>query len=76
MEYEKSYQDDKFGRILAYIFVVEDSAKIFVNGEIVRMGLAKVTIHEDRRKLLYQDQLLGREEQAKSLKINLWSAVN
>lgn len=54
LEYE-TYQDDKFGRILAYVFEkcetqigCQDGERM-VNWVLVRKGKAKVVIYEDRR---------------------------
>ena len=52
LEYDK-YQDDKFGRILAYVW--KDGE--LINVKMVKNGFAKVVIYEDRRKLKYEDLL-------------------
>lgn len=67
-----AYTSDRFGRVLAYVFV--DGKNISI--ELVRQGLAKVLIIADRRKLIYQDQLLKAQEEAKLKKIGLWSSSN
>lgn len=41
--------------------------------ELVKKGLVKVTIYEDRRKLKYQDELLKAQEEAKKFKRGMWS---
>jgi endonuclease YncB( thermonuclease family) len=62
LEYD-TYQDDKFGRLLAYIWEDCQSAmgctngKRMVNWLMVKKGLAKVVIYEDRRKLKYENLL-------------------
>ena len=66
-EYD-TYTSDRFGRVLAYPFV--DGKNVVV--ELVRMGLVKVTIYEDRRKLKYQDELLKEQEEAKQKKLGIW----
>ena len=68
LEYEKGYEKDRFNRLNAYVFVGEEN----INELIIRQGLAKVVIYEKRRKLVYQDQLLEAESQAKKAKLNLW----
>ena len=63
LEYD-SYQDDKFGRILAYIWERCQTSLGCRNGErminwvLVKKGKAKVMIYKDRGKLRYQDELL------------------
>lgn len=71
LEYEPGYQDDKFGRILAYVFIL-DSNKISLNQKLLEQGLAQTSFYQDRRKLKYQDQFLQAESQAKSAHLNLW----
>lgn len=66
-EYD-TYTSDRFGRVLAYPIV--DGKNVVV--ELVRKGLVKVTIYEDRRKLKYQDELLKAQEEAKKYKRGIW----
>lgn len=63
-----AYTSDRFGRILAYVFVVDKNISL----ELVKQGLAKVAIYEDRRKLIYQDELLQAEQDAKNKKLGVW----
>lgn len=63
-----AYTSDRFGRVLAYVFV--DGKNISV--ELVKQGLAKVAIYEDRRKLIYQDELLVVVQEAKNKKLGVW----
>ncbi len=66
LEYE-SYQDDKYGRILAYVW--EDCStslgcskgKRLVNWVLVKEGFAKVELYENRKELKYKDLLLEAE---------------
>ena len=46
LEYD-AYTSDRFGRVLAYAVVGGKNVSV----ELARLGLAKVTIYEDRRKL-------------------------
>ena len=63
-EYDK-YQDDKFGRILAYVWIdCFDEIRIYCHGDkalvnevLVKKGLAYGVIYDDRKKLKYQDLL-------------------
>lgn len=63
-----AYTSDRFGRILVYVFV--DGKNISL--ELVKQGLAKVAIYDDRRKLIYQDELLKAEQEAKDKKLGVW----
>jgi len=63
LEYE-TYQDDKYGRILAYVWE-ECSTSLgcknglrLVNWVLVKEGFAKVELYEGRRGLRYKDYLL------------------
>ncbi len=63
LEYD-SYQDDKYGRILAYVWeacATCENNKLMVNWLLVKKGYAKVVIYEDRRKLIYEDYLKSAE---------------
>lgn len=66
LEYDK-YQDDSYGRILAYVFrkcTTElgcQNGRRMLNWVMVKEGYAKVVIYEDRKKLKYQDYLLSAE---------------
>ena len=68
LEYD-TYTSDRFGRVLAYVIV--DGKNVSV--ELVRKGLAKVSIYQDRRKLKYQDELLKAQNEAKQKKRGIWS---
>jgi len=67
LEYDY-YQDDKFGRILAYVW--ENCSKSLgclngkrmVNWVLVKEGKAKVVTYEDRRKLKYEELLKSAED--------------
>ena len=63
-----AYTSDRFGRILAYVFLDDKNISL----ELVKQGLAKTAIYEDRRKLIYQDELLTAEREAKSKKLGVW----
>lgn len=68
LEYDE-YKSDRFGRILAYIVIDDKNLSI----ELVRKGLAKVTIYEKRKALIYQQQLLDAEKEANTKKLGIWS---
>ncbi len=68
LEYD-AYKSDRFGRILAYIIIDDKNFSV----ELVKKGLAKVTIYEKRKALIYQQQLLDAEKTAKDKKLGVWS---
>lgn len=67
LEYE-SYQDDKYGRILAYVFIpcradiIEycRNKKTLVNEVLVKKGYAKPVVFAERKKLKYEAWLSGK----------------
>lgn len=67
LEYD-AYTSDRFGRVLAYPIV--DGKNVVV--ELAGLGLVKVTIYEDRRKLKYQEELLKAQAEAKQKKRGVW----
>lgn len=77
LEYDV-YQDDKFGRILAYVFekcktqIGCQNGERMINWILVRKGLAKVVVYKDRRKLIYQDELFGAEKEAQNEGLGIW----
>ncbi len=68
LEYD-NYKADKFGRILAYIFV--DGKNVSV--ELARKGFAQVVVYQHKKPFIYQDQLLKAQEQAKKNKRGIWN---
>lgn len=67
LEYD-AYTSDRFGRILVYAII--DGKNVSV--ELAGMGLAKVTIYQDRGKLKYQDELLKAQDEAQKKKRGIW----
>lgn len=67
-EYD-AYTSDRFGRVLAYPFVDGKNGVV----ELARLGLVRVTIYEDRRKLKYQNELLKAQDDAKQKKRGIWN---
>lgn len=57
---------DQYGRLLAYVFV----KKIFVNGELVRLGYARALIKPPNQK--YKDLLLSYQQKAMDEERGLW----
>lgn len=70
LEYD-AYTSDRFGRVLAYPFVEGKNVVV----ELAKMGLVKVTLYEDRRKLKYQDELVKAQGEAKKKKLGLWNGT-
>ena len=60
-EYQPNYTKDKWDRILGYVFIKDTH----LNEELVKAGLCEVVIYQKRAKLIYQDELLEAEKQAK-----------
>lgn len=69
IEYEQGYEDDAFGRLLAYVFLNDQN----INLELIRNGMAEVTIYEKRRAWMYQDELLAAQAEAQEQKIGIWA---
>jgi micrococcal nuclease len=69
LEYEKNYEQDRFGRLNAYVFVNSQNFNI----ELVKNGLAEVVIYDKRRPWKYQEELLAAQDRAKKQKLGIWS---
>ena len=68
LEYD-NYKGDKFGRILAYLFI--DGKNISV--ELARKGLAQVVIYQHKKPFVYIDELFKAQEEAKKKRLGIWS---
>jgi len=83
LEYEQRYKEDKFDRVLAYLFVdpklvdhlsePNEEGEINVSIELARQGLADVVIYQKRAKLIYQDELLEAEKLAQEEELGIWN---
>jgi micrococcal nuclease len=67
MEKDSSWNKDKYGRFLRYVFLDDR----LVNCEIVRLGLAKNIAEEENK---YYDCFQKAEQEAKEKKIGIWSS--
>ncbi|MEC2307581.1 thermonuclease family protein [Bacillus atrophaeus] len=68
LEFDEGDRTDKFGRMLAYVYVDEKS----VQETLLKEGLARVAyVYEPNTK--YIDQFKKDEEEAKSEKLSIWS---
>ncbi len=61
---------DRYGRLLAYVFRVDDGS--FVNAELLRHGMADLSIYEPNN--AYLDRLRSDLRQAKTNTAGLWGA--
>ena len=68
LEYD-NYKADKFGRILAYLFI--DGKNISV--ELARKGMAQVVVYQKKKAFIYQEQLLKAQEEAKKNRRGIWN---
>ena len=68
IEHQPNYNKDRWGRILGYVFIGDTH----LNEELVKSGLCEVVIYEKRAKLIYQDELLQAQNQAKQEKLGKW----
>ena len=62
---------DRNGRALAHVFVISDAARLWLQGELVRRGLARVYSFGDNRACILD--LLDREDRARTAGRGLWS---
>jgi len=69
LEYD-NYKADKFGRILAYVFV--DGKNVSV--ELARKGFAQVVIYQHKKPWIYLEQLSKAQDEAKKRKLGIWSS--
>lgn len=63
---------DKYGRLLAYVFVeADDGGRTFVNEELVRAGWARTLDIPPNRK--YREKFAGAEREAREDKLGIWA---
>ena len=68
IEHQPNYKKDRWDRILGYVFIGDTN----LNVELVKSGFCEVVIYAKRAKLIYQDELLEAQEQAKREKLGQW----
>ena len=73
LEYEPGYQDDKFGRVLAYAWYSKEGARRLLNEDLVAAGLARTAFYKDRRKLAHADRLAAAEASASAQRLYLFA---
>jgi endonuclease YncB( thermonuclease family) len=61
---------DRYGRLSAYAYTLRDDAEIFVQGEMIAAGFARVGDHVGSRDCAAE--LLSREKAARKAKLGLW----
>lgn len=64
-----NYKSDKFGRLLAYVFIGNTN----ISEELARLGLAEVVIYQKRKPFIYQAELLKVQDQAKKKILGIWN---
>lgn len=65
LEYDKE-KTDKYNRALAYVYVRD----VFVNGEMVKVGLARASIYPPNTK--YAGLLINLEKDARGARMGIW----
>ncbi len=71
LEFDKR-REDNLGRFLAYVFVQQDyRTEIFVNGEMLRVGLARLEESTVNTKLIRRLEAL--ESRARGQRLGIWS---
>ena len=69
LEYDKE-RLDRYGRTLAYVYVMVWDLEVFVNEYLVRVGYAKVATYPPNVK--YRDRFLAAEKVARDMKRGVW----
>jgi micrococcal nuclease len=69
IEQDKTRQD-QYNRQLGYLFFTQDNEKVFVNRELVRQGLAVVSVYPPNVK--YVSELIQAQSRARQEHIRLW----
>lgn len=69
LEYQPHYSKDSYKRILAFVFINGQH----LNEQLVRNGFCTAAIYSKRAKLIYQDELISAQDQAKQEKVGLWA---
>lgn len=67
LEYD-GYKMDRYDRVLAYPIVADKNISI----ELVRQGLCRFVNYDGRKPLIYQEDLIKAEQEAKSKKLGMW----
>lgn len=68
LEYQPNYTKESYGRTLAYVFINGQH----LNEQLIRQGFCTVTLYSKRAKLIYQDELIQAQDQAKQEKLGRW----
>jgi endonuclease YncB( thermonuclease family) len=67
---------DRYGRLLAFVWVKEGSGYVCVNEAIVEAGLARVYLPSQDAKLHNFDKMLALQKEARSAHRGLWKTFN
>ncbi len=74
LEFDKFLHDGKYGRLIAYVFPLIEggvrSERRMLNAELVRAGLAQVSIYEENEK--YARELVAAQREARAAKVGIW----
>jgi endonuclease YncB( thermonuclease family) len=62
---------DRYGRLVAYAYTLRDGDELFLQGELIAAGVARVGDRVGSRACAAE--LLGRERQARAAKLGLWA---
>lgn len=68
LEYQPHYSKDSYKRILAFVFVNDTH----LNEQLVKQGFCTAAIYSKRAKLIYQDELIQAQNEAKQEKLGRW----
>lgn len=68
LEYQPHYIKDSYSRLLAFVFINGQH----LNEQLVRNGWCTAAIYSKRAKLIYQDELVSAQNEAKQEKLGRW----
>ena len=68
---QAEFPSDRYGRVVAYAYTLRDGDELFVQGELIASGLARVGNRVGSRACA--TELLGREAAARTAKLGLWA---
>jgi endonuclease YncB( thermonuclease family) len=68
---QAEFPSDRYGRIVAYAYTLRDGDELFVQGELIASGFARVGDRVGSRGCA--TELLGREAAARRAKLGLWA---
>lgn len=69
LQYQPHYYKDSYDRLLAFVFINGQH----LNEQLVKNGFCTAAIYSKRAKLIYQDELVTAQDQAKQEKLGQWA---